>query len=49
MPAPARGRRAGDNIVRFRSRGVGEYCLEIYYIPGDGTPQLLWRDDFCLE
>lgn len=42
-------RRADGNIVRFRSCGVGEFCLEIYYIPGDGTPHLLWRDDFCLK
>lgn len=54
-------RRTDGNIVRFRSCGVGEFCLEVYYIPGyipgyvpgrapsDGGPQLLWRDDFCLK
>jgi hypothetical protein len=42
-------RRTDDNMVSFRSRSVGEFCLEIYHIPQDAAPRLLWRDDFCLK
>ena len=37
------------NCASFRSRGVGEFCLEIYYVPTDAAPRLLWRDDFILK
>ena len=37
-------------VARFRSRGVGEFGLEVHHVRADGSaPQLLWRDDFCFK
>lgn len=44
-----RATRDAGPLVRLRSRGVGEFWLEIHHVPPDGAPRLLWRDDFCLK
>ena len=35
--------------VSFRSRGVGEFCVEVYHARPDGTYVAIERDDFCLK
>lgn len=35
--------------VSFRSRGVGEFCTEVYHARRDGTYVAIERDDFCLK
>ncbi|MCA9682330.1 MAG: hypothetical protein KC457_09060 [Myxococcales bacterium] len=39
---------SGD-FVRLRSGNVGEFWAELFQVPAEGPPRLLWRDDFCLK
>lgn len=43
-PEGAHGRHAA-----FRSLGVGEFCLEVYHMRSDMSPELLGRGDFCFK
>ncbi len=38
-----------EGEVSFRSRGVGEFCVEVYHARPDGTYVAIERDDFCLK
>mgnify|MGYP001805047964 CR=1 FL=1 len=40
--------RDGDK-AKFRSLGIGEFCLEIYHIDQNKIPSLLRQDDFCFK
>lgn len=40
--------REGDKVT-FRSLGIGEFCLEIYHVAENGTPNLLRQDEFCFK
>lgn len=33
----------------FRSRGVGEFCLEVYHVRPDLSVELIGRGDFCFK
>ena len=35
--------------VSFRSRGVGEFCVEVYHARPDGTYVAIERDEFCFK
>ena len=39
----------GPGEVSFRSRGRGEFCLEVHHARPDGTFVAIVRDDFCLK
>jgi predicted TIM-barrel enzyme len=47
LKASAEGRR--DRRGSFRSLGVGEFCLEVYYVRPDKSVVLLHKDDFCFK
>ena len=40
---------AAGGICRLRSLAVGEFDLELYHVPPDGAPELLWSDDFIFK
>ena len=39
----------GATKASFRSLGIGEFCVEIYYVPETGSPELLIEADFCFK
>lgn len=47
LKASAAGREG--RVASFRSRAVGEFCMEIYHVRPDGTVALLFQDDFCFK
>lgn len=42
-------RATGRGKASFRSRTVGEFCVEIYYVRPDGSAELIHQNDFCFK
>lgn len=40
---------AREGRVSFRSKSVGEFCLEIYRLRPDGGAELVHQNDFCFK
>lgn len=47
MRATADGLRAGR--ASFRGLGVGEFCVEIYFVSSSGEIELIHENDFCFK